>query len=242
MRSVKAFLRVFGACCGWALLVCILWVLLLRFVPPPTTWAMVDQEHAQGKVQRSWRPLRNIAQAMPMTVIAAEDQRFFEHHGFDIEAMRKAMDHNAHSKRIRGASTISQQVAKNVFLWPGRNFLRKGLEAGFTVLIEVFWSKERILEVYLNVAETAKGCFGVEAVAQRCFKRSAARLTPAQCALIAAVLPSPRRFSACSPSSYVRRRQAWILRQMGQLGNLMDPAERARIQEMRNDGRRKGRR
>ncbi len=241
MRSVKAFFRVLGACCGWAVLVCILWVLLLRFVPPPVTWAMVDQKHAQGGVQRTWKPLRGIAQAMPMAVIAAEDQLFFSHHGFDLEAMRKAIHHNERSKRKRGASTISQQTAKNVFLWPGRNFLRKGLEAGFTLLIEALWPKERILEVYLNVAETAKGCFGVEAVAQRCYKRGAAKLGPAQAATIAAVLPAPRRYNACAPSPYVRRRAAWVQRQMAQLGNLMVPAVREQGQELRQGRPRRNR-
>lgn len=228
---MKAVLRVFGAIAGWAVLVCLLWVLLLRFVPPPVTWAMAVQSREQGGIQREWRPLQRIAPSMPMAVIAAEDQEFFSHYGFDIEAMQKALKHNERSKRVRGASTISQQTAKNVFLWPGRNFLRKGLEAWFTLLIEGLWGKERILEVYLNVAETGKGRFGVEAVAQACFKRPAAKLSAVQAAAIAAVLPAPRRFNACAPSAFVQRRQAWILRQMGHLGNQLDPAERKRLLE-----------
>lgn len=239
MEKLRAIVRVLGACCGWGVLISVLWVLLLRFIPPPVTWAMARQSADLGSVQRAWKPLRAISPDLPMAVIASEDQAFFDHFGFDLEAMRKALDHNERSKRIRGASTISQQTAKNVFLWPGRTFLRKGLEAWFTLLIEGLWSKERILEVYLNVAETGKGCFGVEAVARRCFHRPAAQLNAPQAALVAAVLPAPRRYNACSPSGYLRGRQAWILRQMDQLGNLMDPAVRARSQQERgNPGRR----
>src|SRR5690606_22379817 len=150
-----------------------------------------------------------------------------------LEAVRSAIRQNEQGRRKRGASTISQQTAKNVFLWPGRTFLRKGLEAWFTLLIEGLWGKERILEVYLNVAETGPGRFGVEATAQDCFKRSAHRLSPPQSALIAAVRPAPRRYNACAPSAYVQRRQAWVQRQMRQLGNLMDPVERARIKASR---------
>ena len=227
-------LRTVLAIIAWTFLICVLWVVLLRFVPPPVTWQMAAQSKVQGNVERTWVPLSRISPAMPLAVVAAEDQKFFDHFGFDMEAMRKAMAHNDRSKRVRGASTLSQQTAKNVFLWPGRNFVRKGLEAGFTLLMETFWSKERILEMYLNVAETGKGRFGVEATAQQCFKRTAAKLTDAQAALIAAVLPAPRRFNACSPSSFVQRRQAWILRQMDQLGTLMDPVERERLNDLRD--------
>ena len=217
---------------GWLVVISILWVVVLRFIPPPVTWVMVMQAKEQGGVQHTWKPLDAIAPSMPLAVIASEDQGFYGHHGFEVEAIRKALDHNERSKRKRGASTISQQTAKNVFLWPGRNFLRKGMEVWFTLLIEGLWGKERIIEVYLNVAETGKGRFGVEATAKACFKRSAAKLTSAQSALIAAVLPSPRRYNACTPSAYVKRRQAWVQRQMQQIGNLIDPVERARIQEL----------
>lgn len=225
----------------WAMFVSVLWVLLLRFVPPPVTWAMATQANEQGGLQRTWVPLSKITSDMPLAVIAAEDQKFFDHFGFDVEAMEQAMSHNDRSKRVRGASTLSQQTAKNVFLWPGRTFLRKGLEAWFTVLMETFWSKDRILELYLNVAETGKGRFGVEATAQHCFKRSSLRITRAQAALIAAVLPSPRRWNACAPSAFVQTRQSWILRQMAQLGDLMDPLERKRLDDLedRRDDRRK---
>lgn len=228
--------------CGWLAVVSILWVALLRFIPPPVTWLMAEQASVQGGIERTWTPMDRIAPALPMAVIAAEDQRFFDHVGIDLEAVRKAWRHNEQARRKRGASTISQQTAKNVFLWPGRNFLRKGLEAWFTLLIEGLWGKERILEVYLNVAETGPGRFGVEATAQACFKRSAHRLSSAQSALIAAVLPAPRRYQACAPSAYVQRRQAWVQRQMMQLGNLMDPAERARIKARREGRKQRGKR
>jgi monofunctional biosynthetic peptidoglycan transglycosylase len=232
-QGMAGLFRTFLAIAGWFVVISILWVAVLRFIPPPVTWVMVVQAQEQGGIQRTWKPLEAIAPSMPMAVIAAEDQGFFGHHGFEMEAIRKALDHNQRSKRKRGASTISQQTAKNVFLWPGRNFLRKGLEVWFTVLIEGIWGKERIMEVYLNVAETGKGRFGVEAIAKACFKRPAAKLTSGQAALIAAVLPSPRRYNACAPSAYVKRRQAWVQRQMSQLGNLIDPVERVRIQELR---------
>lgn len=239
-------LRVLAATLFWTLIVSVLWVLLLRVVPPPVTWVMAGQAGEQGSVARTWKPLDAISSAMPLAVIAAEDQKFFDHFGFDVEAMREAMKYNDRKKgrRVKGASTLSQQTAKNVFCWSGRSYLRKGVEAWFTLLIECLWSKERILEVYLNVAETGKGRFGVEATAQACFKRPAASISSAQAALIAAVLPSPRRFEACRPSGYVQRRQGWILGQMGQLGDLMDPAYRARIadEEERKDERRARRR
>lgn len=229
---MKRVLRRVGAIAFWTIMISILWVMVLRFVPPPVTWAMAVQAREQGGVHRAWKSLEEIAPVMPMAVIAAEDQAFFSHHGFDLEAMQKALRHNGRSKHVHGASTISQQTAKNVFLWPGRNFLRKGLEAWFTALIEGLWGKERILEVYLNVAETGKGRFGVEATAQACFRRPAAKLSTVQAAAIASVLPAPRRFNACAASAFVQRRQAWIIRQMGHLGNQMDAVERGRILQL----------
>ena len=156
---------------------------------------------------------------MGLAVIAAEDQKFPDHWGFDVPAIEKALAHNERNEnRIRGASTLSQQTAKNLFLWDGRSWLRKGLEVGLTVGIETVWSKKRILTVYLNIAEFGDGIFGVEAAAQRYFHKPASRLTPAEAALLAAVLPNPIRFRADAPSGYVHSRQAWILRQMRQLG------------------------
>jgi monofunctional glycosyltransferase len=226
---MKRILALLGACIFWVILVCMLWVLVLRVVPPPVTWVMVQQAHEQDSLERTWVPLSHIAHSMPMAVIAAEDQKFFDHAGFDLDAMRKAYEYNVRKKgkRTKGASTLSQQTAKNVFCWPGRTYLRKGAEAWFTLLIELLWSKERIIEVYLNVAETGKGRFGVGSVAQACFHRSAAELLPAQAAQIAAVLPLPRKRSACSGTS----RSGWILRQMNNLGDLFDATERDRLRK-----------
>lgn len=153
-----------------------------------------------------------------MAVVASEDQLFPRHHGFDFKQIAKALEERETGRRIRGGSTISQQTAKNLFLWPSQSWVRKGFEAYFTVLIELLWSKERILEVYLNSIETGPGLYGVEAVAREHFGRSAAELSRADCALIAATLPAPLRYSSASPSSYMRQRQRWILRQMDNLG------------------------
>lgn len=231
MRCIRTTIRWLFATAFWTVVVSVLWVLLLALLDPPVTWVMAEQASEQKAFSRTWRDLDEISRDMPLAVMAAEDQKFMDHFGFDVEAIRKAMDFNERKKgrRVKGASTISQQTAKNVFCWPGRTFLRKGLEAWFTVLIEVFWTKERILEVYLNVAETGKGCFGVEAAAQRCYGKPAARLSRSQAALIAAVLPSPRRFDCARPSGYVSRRQGWIVGQMSNLGDLFDPEVRERM-------------
>jgi len=229
----KRTLTVLGAIGLWSVLVCVLWVLTLRIIPPPVTWVMVDQANEQGAVQREWIPLERMSHDMPLAVIASEDQRFLHHHGFSWKAIRKAMEYNEKKKgkKVKGASTISQQTAKNVFCWPGRTFVRKGLEAWFTLLIEMLWSKERIIAVYLNIAETGKGRFGVQATAKSCFKHEASRLTSSECALIAAVLPSPRKFNACAPSGYMRKRQGDIQRQMRLLGDVFDPVVMQRTRE-----------
>lgn len=169
-------------------------------------------------VQHTWVPRERIADSARRAVVAAEDQKFWAHNGFDFEAMRKAYRGNQRGGRVRGGSTISQQTAKNLFLWPGGGYFRKGLEAGFTVLIETFWSKDRILEVYLNSAEFGPGLYGVEAAAQRYFRKPASRLTASEAARLAAVLPSPRRWRVDNPGAYVRQRAAWIQRQMGYAG------------------------
>ncbi|VTM92120.1 monofunctional biosynthetic peptidoglycan transglycosylase [Raoultella planticola] len=166
-----------------------------------------------------WVGMDEISPWMGLAAIAAEDQKFPEHWGFDVSAIEKALAHNDRQEnRVRGASTLSQQTAKNLFLWDGRSWLRKGLEAGLTVGIETVWSKKRILTVYLNIAEFGEGTFGVEAASQRYFHKPASKLTASEAALLAAVLPNPIRFRADAPSGYVRSRQAWILRQMRQLG------------------------
>ena len=200
-------------------------VLLLRFVDPWSSSFMIGAR-MDALLARDfryhndyrWRDLEQISPHAAIAVIASEDQQFPFHGGFDVESIRKAIQHNAKSKRVRGASTISQQVAKNLFLWSGRSYLRKGLEAWLTVLIETLWPKERILEVYLNIAEFGRGTYGVEAAAQRFFRKPASRLTRSQSALLAAVLPNPRRFRADAPSRYVSGRRDWILRQMRALG------------------------
>ena len=165
-----------------------------------------------------WADLEQISPHAALAVIAAEDQQFPFHAGFDLKSIREAVRHNARSTRVRGASTISQQVAKNLFLWRGRSYLRKGLEAWFTVLIELLWPKERILEVYLNVAEFGRGTYGVQAASRRFFHKDANRLSQSEAALLAAVLPAPKRYKVEAPSRFVRSRQNWILRQMASLG------------------------
>jgi len=212
----------------WFVAISASWVALLGLANPPITYVMIEQAAEQGTFARSNRMLEEMTRAMPLAVISSEDQRFMTHHGFAWEQIQRAMEKNKKGKRIKGASTISQQTAKNVFLWPGRNYVRKGLEAWFTVLIELLWTKERILEVYLNVAEMGTGVFGAEAAAQRCFGTPARKLTPAQAALITATLPSPRRFSCTRPSGYLQSRQQWVLRQMRNVGDVLDPEVLAR--------------
>jgi monofunctional biosynthetic peptidoglycan transglycosylase len=200
-------------------------VLAFRWLNPPYTAFMAGAQiaawtrHDASYVPRhSWVDLARISPNLPLAVVASEDQKFPEHWGFDVEAIEKAYALNRHSHRVRGASTISQQVAKNLFLWSGRSYFRKGLEAYFTVLIEGFWPKRRILEVYLNIAEFGSGTYGAEAAAQRFFRKSAARLSRSDAAVLAAVLPNPVRLSAAAPSRYVEQRRDWILGQMDALG------------------------
>ena len=185
-------------------------VLVHAVVPPPTTLLMVTQAIKGEGLDYRWRGLNDISPNLVAAVIASEDARFCSHSGFDIEAIEKALAANKAGGRVRGGSTISQQTAKNVFLWPGRDWVRKGLEAGYTVLIEVVWPKRRIIEVYLNVAEFAPGVYGAEAAAQHWFDTSAADLSPLQAARLAAVLPSPRRYNASSPGPYVRGRTSRV--------------------------------
>lgn len=228
MRAIGKFFRFVGALSFWFVLLSVSWVALLGIANPPVTWVMVEQAAEQESFHRKNVRLEEMARAMPLAVISSEDQRFMTHNGFSWKAIEKAMESNKKGKRVKGASTISQQTAKNVFLWPGRNYVRKGLEAWYTVLIEALWTKERILEVYLNVAEMGKGVFGAEAAAQRCFGRPALKLSSAQAALITATLPSPRRFNCSSPSAYVRGRQQWVQRQMRNVGDVLDPEVLAR--------------
>ena len=198
----------------------ILTVVAYRWLPVYITPLMVIRcvqqvRHGEHlRLRHHWVPLDSMSLYMPIAVMASEDQRFLEHHGFDFNAIQQAIKENKRRKRQRGGSTISQQTAKNVFLWPASSWLRKGLEVYFTALIELVWGKERIIEVYLNSIEMGDGIYGAEAVAQLHFGRSASELTRANCALIAATLPSPLRFSSKNPSAYMLKRQTWIMRQM----------------------------
>ena len=195
------------------------WVALYRYVNPPLTPLMVIG-YFGGKrtVKKEWSDYKNISNYMKLAVIAAEDQKFPTHEGFDIESIKDAIGDKMSGDRLRGASTISQQTAKNVFLWPSRTWMRKAAEAYFTFLIEKIWGKKRILEVYLNVIETGKGVYGVGKAGEIYFGKSAGNLTKEESALIAAILPNPVRMSAVRPSRYVRERQGWIIGQMDNLG------------------------
>ncbi len=197
----------------WLLGLILAVVLALRWLPPPTTAFMLQSPVTP--LRYKWVPAEHISNAMRHAVVASEDQKFFQHRGFDFEAIGDALDERRDGGRLRGASTISQQTAKNLFLWSGGGFARKGIEAAFTVLIETLWDKPRILEVYLNIAEFGPGIYGVEAAAQAFFGKRAAQITPEEAARLAAVLPSPRRWSAREPGPYVQERARWILGQMG---------------------------
>ncbi|GGO75663.1 monofunctional biosynthetic peptidoglycan transglycosylase [Marinobacterium nitratireducens] len=217
----KALLWLAG---GW-ILFSLLLVLLLRFVDPPI-WSWLIQRELfppQGYPEsfvHDWVARERISPSMQLAVIAAEDQRFPEHSGFDFKAIKRALEHNLDGGRVRGASTLTQQTAKNLFLWSGRSWVRKGLEAWFALLLELCWDKGRILEVYLNIVEFGPGIYGVEAAARHFYGVPAANLSAWQSARLAAVLPNPYRYRAQPPSSYVVRRGRWIGQQMRQLGSV----------------------
>ena len=218
---------------SWRLLT-IVWLSLLasvvgvafRGVVNPATTAFMQQRllylqtHGQprARIDYHWVDYSDMAPAMPLAVVASEDQTFPYNHGFDLEAIAEALHHNRVSRRVRGASTITQQSAKNLYLWSGRDYFRKALEAYFTVLVDSLWPKQRVLEMYLNTAQFDSNVFGVGAAAHHLFGDTPAQLTPAQAALLAAALPSPDRSSVTDPSAYLQRRQAWILDQMQELG------------------------
>lgn len=201
-------------------------VVLFKFVPVPFTPLMAIraiENKLDGKsmvCSHDWEPLERISVNLQKAVIASEDGTFLTHKGFDFNAIQKAMDSNEKGKKLKGGSTISQQTAKNVFLWQGRSYLRKGLEAYFTVLIELIWGKERIMEVYLNSIEMGDGVYGAEAASQHWYQKSAANLTAREAAGIAAILPSPRRFKATNSSSYIERRKNRIMKHMSYVGKL----------------------
>lgn len=220
MKKIRFIIR-------WAITVfiasTIVAVVAYRFIPVYLTPLMllrcVEQvrNNENLKLRHHWVGIEDMSSDMPLAVMASEDQRFLEHHGFDFDAIQKAVERNKSSNRKYGASTITQQTAKNVFLWPGRSWLRKGLEAYFTVLIELMWSKERIMEVYLNSIEMGDGIYGLSAVAVEHFGKQAGVLSRSECALIAATLPNPRRFRSKNPSSYMIKRRERILKEMRNL-------------------------
>lgn len=208
----------------WSILFSVGLVVLFKFVPVPITPLMVIRylENSSEKKlwKHDWEPIEKISKNIQLTVICTEDQKFLKHNGFDIEAIEKAYEHNKKGKRLKGGSTISQQTAKNVFLWPDRSWLRKGLETYFTFLIEKIWSKERILEVYLNSIEMGNDVYGIEAASYYWFKKPAAKLTAYQAAAIASILPSPRKYRANPASAYIQKRKRWIVNQMRFYGPL----------------------
>ena len=210
----------------WFLGISILLVFIFKFIPVPITPLMVTraiENKLDGKemvLSHNWEPIENISINLQKAVIASEDGTFLAHNGFDFKAMQKAFKNNNRGKKLKGGSTISQQTAKNVFLWQGRSYLRKGLEAYFTFLIELVWGKERIMEVYLNSIEMGNGVYGAEAAAQHWYKKSAQSLTPIQAAGIAAILPNPRKFKATNSTSYIERRKSKISRLMRYVGKL----------------------
>ena len=221
MKILRFIFRLVFKIVLWFFILSIGFTILYRFLPVPITplmvirlWEQAFDEKKEMRLYKDWVSISKISKNVPQAVIAAEDQKFMEHNGFDIEAMKKAWENNQKGKRVKGGSTITQQTAKNVFLSPSRNLIRKGLEAYFTFLMELIWSKERIMEVYLNVIEMGEGIYGIEAAAQTYFKKPASKLSRQEAALIAAVLPNPRRWSPARPTAYISGRQAWILRQM----------------------------
>ena len=222
-RILKRLLKILMWCAIFFFGSTILAVIIYSWVPVRYTPLMLIRsiefcDDDSYSTKKKWVAIEDISPYMAQAVIAAEDNNFMKHGGFDWTAIDRAIEHNKTSKRTQGASTISQQVAKNVFLWPNRSYIRKGLEAYFTFLIESFWSKERIMEVYLNVIETSKGIYGVEATAQKFFKKPAAKLTRGEAAMIAITLPNPLNRNLANPSQYMFKRQAQILQLMEKIG------------------------
>lgn len=230
--AAKHALRWFGIIALVLLISTVIAVLSLRWCNPLTTsfilrdrvaaWVEGDKTY---HFEHQWVDFRHMAMPVKLAVITSEDQKFADHYGFDFESMQRAWDHNQHGRKVKGASTITQQLAKNLYLWPGRSLLRKAIEAYFTVLLETFCSKQRILEIYLNSAEFGKGVFGVEAASRHFFHKPAAQLNASEAALLAAVLPAPKRLLVNKPSTYLRTRQAWIETQMPHVdtNRLLDP-------------------
>lgn len=208
-------------------LLSICWVLIYKWLPPPATLHMFKKRAEAGekdvrdkKIAYTYVDIDEVSEEVPLALIAAEDQLFLQHNGFDVKAMKGAFKGNLNGKRLAGGSTISQQVAKNVFLWHGRSYIRKGVEAYFTFLIELFWSKKRIMEIYLNIAEMGDQVFGIQAASQKFFKKPPRHLTRQQAALIASVLPNPIKYSVKNPSAAILRKRQRVVRNMKQLGGV----------------------
>ncbi|MCB0444525.1 MAG: monofunctional biosynthetic peptidoglycan transglycosylase [Gelidibacter sp.] len=223
---IKKFFRFIGKLIVWLFFFSLFIVLLFKWIPVPITPLMVIRSFEQWQDNKEivwkhdWVSIDDISKNLQLAVICSEDQNFIKHKGFDVKAIEKAMEHNKKSKRTRGASSISQQTAKNVFLWPQRSWLRKGLETYFTFMIELFWSKKRIMEVYLNSIEMGNGIYGAEAASAYWFKKPASRLTQSEAAAIAAILPNPLKYRANPASLYIQNRKNWIVKQMGYYGIL----------------------
>ncbi|MEN2280823.1 monofunctional biosynthetic peptidoglycan transglycosylase [Algoriphagus sp. SE2] len=224
MRLIRKIWKFILKTILWFLILSVSFTVLYRFVPVPITPLMVIRIFEQTfdsekkvRLSKDWIPMAEISKNVPQAVVAAEDQKFLDHHGFDFEAMKKAWEGNKQGKNTKGASTITQQTVKNVFLWPDRSYLRKGLEAYFTILVEIIWPKERILEVYLNVIEMGPGIYGIESAAQNYYNKPAIKLNRNEAAMIAAILPNPNRWNPKRPTPYILGRQAWIMKQMNNL-------------------------
>ncbi|MAO14772.1 monofunctional biosynthetic peptidoglycan transglycosylase [Marinobacter sp.] len=219
---VRTSLRMVAIALGVVIALLLLAILLFRFVNPPTSAFMLayQLDNPPRPLRHEWVPLSDISPWMPLAVVASEDQRFPHHRGVDVDAIRKALSEYKAGEGLRGASTITQQTAKNLFLWNGRSFARKAIEAGLAVTIDGLWPKQRVLEVYLNIAEFGPGIYGVEAASQAYFGKPARYLSQAQAARLAAVLPNPKVLSVNAPSTYVQERVDWIQRQMAQLSGL----------------------
>jgi monofunctional biosynthetic peptidoglycan transglycosylase len=220
---IRKFFKFIFKISVWLIVISLAFVLLFKWVPVPVTPLMVIRyfETDSPKIlKHDWVSIGGISKNIQLAVICSEDQNFLNHNGFDYDGIKKAIENNKAGKRIKGASTISQQTAKNVFLWPQRSWLRKGMEVYFTFLIELCWSKERILEVYLNSIEMGDGIYGAEAASQFWFKKRASRLSQQEAAAIASILPSPRKYRANPATQYIASRKLWIIRQMGYFGPL----------------------
>ena len=228
MKFIKRFFKFLFKTLFWLFVFSIVIVFVFKWVPVPITSLMVIKNIEQKDTSKKgwdhdWVPIEEISKTLQLAVICSEDQNFLMHHGFDIKAIEKAYENNKNGKRLKGGSSISQQTAKNVFLWPQRSWLRKGLETYFTFLIELIWSKERIMEVYLNSIEMGPGIYGAEAASEYWFKKAASSLSKQEASVIASILPNPLRYKANPTTSYIEGRKAWIMKQMNYFGPLNYP-------------------